>query len=934
MYGLQVQALVDSGCSQSIMSKQLLARCMANVQRRLNDQDCIQVTRICGTIRMLDGSCVSYQEKALVQLLCGGKLLKLSVLVVPQIVSNMDFIFGMDAIQDVGGVCIANGTVYCMESGDGAELFHCVPKDEGTVDSIRIKAGTVPVIDDDDFVASFDDELQRWTVRWKWANATPQYLKNHVGQYRVADAEKEEFNAEVNQWIVDGYLQLYDGKPEDIKGIIPLMSVYQRNKNKVRPVLDFRELNEYLSRHTRDAVVCADKLRLWRRFGNKLAVLDLRRAYLQVFVEKDLQLYQAVKFQGKTYLMTRMAFGLSVAPKIMTAIVEAVLSVDDSVRKGTESYIDDILIDEDVIDAECVEELLLQHGLEAKPVERVSSEGIRLLGLRVILDSASGQLVWKRDGSPPSVENVSLTRRKVFSICGSLVGHYPVAGWLRTACGFIKRQTGQQSWDEQVSAQVVDLVQEVLARVNGCDPVGGAWMVSDTKVGEVWADASGLAYGACVRIDGTIVEDASWLRSKEDTTHINVAELDASLKGINMALRWRLQNITLYTDSKTCFDWLNGAVTNRNKLHTKGMSEMLIRRRLTILKELISQYDLKIIVHHVPSGQNIADCLTRVPRKWWKSTKFATSAVGQVGDVRLSHGRHHFGVEKTFQLLDPEIRATRADVEHVVKSCVPCNTVDPAVRDRWKVGGIGVNKVWSRVAIDVTHCNDRAYLTAVDCCSRYAVWKLLRDESAVSVTFALEDLFGSLGPPGELLMDNAPVFCSEYVSRLLNEWDVKPLFSAAYRPQGNGLIERNHRTIKRSVERSGVSVQKIVAFYNNTTHSATGAVPYEVLFVARSKITGCREQREELSERPTVTVSDECDMDTQSNPFKLGELVYFKPVSARCTSHWLGPRRICKVVDDVKVELESVPGPRHISHVRRCDDDSMNLSTDTRVTKK
>lgn len=59
------------------------------------------------------------------------------------------------------------------------------------------------------------------------------------------------------------------------KGLIPLMAVIQQNKEKVRPVLDYRELNEHVDAFTAHADVCAQKLREWRQAGSNVSVLDL-----------------------------------------------------------------------------------------------------------------------------------------------------------------------------------------------------------------------------------------------------------------------------------------------------------------------------------------------------------------------------------------------------------------------------------------------------------------------------------------------------------------------------------------------------------------------------------------------------------------------------------------------------------------------------------
>ena len=52
--------------------------------------------------------------------------------------------------------------------------------------------------------------------------------------------------------------------------------------------------------------------------------------------------------------------------------------------------------------------------------------------------------------------------------------------------------------------------------------------VPAVETGTVWCDASSLATGVVLEIDGSVVEDAAWLRKKHDAAHINVAELDAA----------------------------------------------------------------------------------------------------------------------------------------------------------------------------------------------------------------------------------------------------------------------------------------------------------------------------------------------------------------------------------------------------------------------
>ena len=157
------------------------------------------------------------------------------------------------------------------------------------------------------------------------------------------------------------------------------------------------------------------------------------RLDLQIRIHESLWPYQTVLFER--YCLTRLGFGLNVAPLVMKAVLNRVLSQDPDVRRGTSAYIDDILVNEDIISASRVQEHLMTFGFTSKPHERVA-DGAHVLGLRVL--GEQGSFVWRRDSDVTDVPSV-LTRRTVFSFCGKLVGHYSVCGWLRVATAFIKR---------------------------------------------------------------------------------------------------------------------------------------------------------------------------------------------------------------------------------------------------------------------------------------------------------------------------------------------------------------------------------------------------------------------------------------------------------------------------------------------------------------
>lgn len=884
-----LSALVDSGCTDSIITTEAV--------RRLSLKVC-PAEQIVSTIGNLFTKC---EFRCMAQMEVDDVFVTLDMMVNEALVANCDILLGNDAISLLGGVTVKDGAAKF-----GAGPAHVKVSASGQT---SLKEASTPMnlcIEESDFSASFQDG--RWTVRWKWREGEPQ-LKNQCGGYAVKDEDREAFDTEVEQWIEKGWLQPHDVyRHGPVAGVIPLMAVVQLNKKKVRPVLDYRELNTHVKSNPGvEASVCGEKLREWRRMGTSVAMLDLSKAYLQLHISPELQRFQAVRYKGTRYVLSRLGFGLASAPKIMTKVLGKVLSLRPDVSAGTSSYIDDILVNTAVVSAEAVKAHLKLYGLEAK--DPVPLNGARVLGLHVS-DRGSGYQ-WKRDNPLPNGPEGELTKRQLFSVCGQLVSHYPVVGWLRVACSYVKRVACDGAWDEEVPTAAKCMLDEVLRRVSTNDPARGQWSVGSGSVGTVWCDASSLALGVCIDIDGSIVEDASWLRKKDDGSHINVAELEAVIKGVNLALKWGLTHLDIITDSATVHGWVGSVVNDEHRPKVTGCAEMLVRRRLGLITALMDEYSLEITITLVPSARNRADELTRVPKAWLVTHPVACPVVVE-GDptvsIRVLHRIHHLGVNRTLHLARKQLgrQVSRKEVSSVVRSCQECQRIDPAPV-RWETGSLEVEETWKRLAIDVTHVRSDLYLTIVDCGpSRLAVWRKLRNETAAAVSAHLETLFCERGPPQEILSDNGPAFRSQELTEFLSKWTVSQRFSCAYRPSGNGIVERNHRTIKRMVARSGGSVESMLYFYNNSPNDS-GVVPSSAVF--RYAVTVPRRGSSE------VNASGD-NSEPVSSPFCVGESVYVQTPGSRCMTPW-ELKTVTAVISPIAVEVGGIP--RHISNVRKLE---------------
>ena len=190
-----------------------------------------------------------------------------------------------------------------------------------------------------------------------------------------------------------------------------------------------------------------------------------------------------------------------------------------------------------------------------------------------------------------------LNHLELLSICGKLTGHYPVAGWLRVACSFIKRQAQGSRWEDFAGEEAVYMLQDVSERVNKEDPVKENWHVQKSTSGVIWCDVSSLPLGVLLEINGVAIEDAAWLRKNEYFNHINFAELEAVLKRISLALKWKLKDLELKTDSATVLGWVKTAISNDKRVKTKGASEMVIKQCLGLCETSLMSLILPFTLH-------------------------------------------------------------------------------------------------------------------------------------------------------------------------------------------------------------------------------------------------------------------------------------------------------------------------------------------------
>ncbi|KAG0728326.1 hypothetical protein GWK47_032710 [Chionoecetes opilio] len=220
--GVLTMALVDTGSS----------RCIAHVLCCSSwKQEVVSILTVSGKEHFCKGT-------GIVRLhLSNGASADVDVLVVDSTLLGFPFILGMNGIVALGGATVNVERLVRFGKEDTA---------------VCAAAATVFGVDEQDFSATYDATTNLWTAMWKWSQGVePGVLQNQIEEYSVPHEARLVYEKELEKWITDGWLVSYEKDVHGpVKGLIPLMAVIQRSKGKVRPVLDFRELNRTLSRPT------------------------------------------------------------------------------------------------------------------------------------------------------------------------------------------------------------------------------------------------------------------------------------------------------------------------------------------------------------------------------------------------------------------------------------------------------------------------------------------------------------------------------------------------------------------------------------------------------------------------------------------------------------------------------------------------------------
>lgn len=354
-------------------------------------------------------------------------------------------------------------------------------------------------------------------------------------------------------------------------------------------------------------------------------------------------------------------------------------------------------------------------------------------------------------------------------------------------------------------------------------------------------------------------------------------------------------------------------------------------------------------------------------RKEWKIAVPETLRQGVIHNCHGTPWAGHPGVERTCLRVKMRYFWPRlnADVKEYVRHCKQCaERKTPNNLKAPLTPAPEPNEPFELVSMDIvgplprTNNGFRYMLTFIDHFTRYAEAIPLKDQTAEAVARAFVDVIVARhGVPGRLLTDQGKNFTSELITATCRFLGIKKIRTTPYHPEGNGRLERLHRTLNESiahfVRRDGRDWDRWLPYalmaYRSVPHSSTGYSPYFLLHGREMSMPGDFKLPEEfmgssiedhlliLRERLENAYEVAVKHSTKSaesralihnkkktlRKFEVGDWVYLfdpavKPgVSKKYLRPWRGPYRITKRMSDVLYQIEDGSGKLTIIHLNR-----------------
>lgn len=221
-----------------------------------------------------------------------------------------------------------------------------------------------------------------------------------------------------------------------------------------------------------------------------------------------------------------------------------------------------------------------------------------------------------------------------------------------------------------------------------------------------------------------------------------------------------------------------------------------------------------------------------------KDNKIVIPRVLQKRTLVLAH-EPHLGISSMNRRLRSKVWWSGMDsmIEHFVGNCSGCVLV--SIPETQPITRTEIpERPWMKIAMDFMEIPGGHHLLVVtDYFSRYLEVVIQNSMTAKLTITKLREIFARFGYPEEIVCDNGQPFASEEFSTFCKTNGIEIKHSVPYAAFQNGQVERQNRTLLRSIKISDAmgrdwkcDLQDFLHAYRSTPHSVTNFSPAELMF--------------------------------------------------------------------------------------------------------
>lgn len=340
----------------------------------------------------------------------------------------------------------------------------------------------------------------------------------------------------------------------------------------------------------------------------------------------------------------------------------------------------------------------------------------------------------------------------------------------------------------------------------------------------------------------------------------------------------------------------------------------------------------------------------------------------------------HFGIARTVgKVLQRYWWPTLTkDIENWCQSCEIClQRKSPGHTPKAPLRPLPVEGTWDRVAVDcleypISRNNNRYVIVFMDYLTKWVeAFPIPNLKAATVVNIFVKEIVCRFGTPRQLLSDRGSNFTSQLMRDVCKQLEIHKIFTTAYHPETDGLVERFNRTLSAAlatlVSREPSKWDEYVAYvlfaYCACQQESTGFSPFLLMFgreprfpieiltkspertvyseeqflkVLQESLKDYREKAALAIEKAQKKQKIQYDKGTQQIEYSVGDTVYLKKGSLaigeahKLAMKWQGPYRITEVVSETNVRIEFVADPRviklvHVNRLKRSKEADSNV---------